>query len=60
MAVDERVAVSAARLRARHRSLRLPDAIVLATEVLDAQAVLTGDKRWDRVDSRVRLVHPTI
>jgi hypothetical protein len=36
VAVDERVAVSAARLRARHRSLRLPDAIVLATEVLDA------------------------
>jgi predicted nucleic acid-binding protein len=60
VALDERVAVSAARLRARHRSLRLPDAIVLATaEVLDAQAVLTGDKRWDRIDSRVKLVHPT-
>ncbi len=39
--LDESVAVSAARLRATHRSLRLPDAIVLATaEVLDAQAVL--------------------
>lgn len=60
VALDESVAVSAARLRATHRSLRLPDAIVLATaEVLDAQAVLTGDKRWERVDSRVRLVHPT-
>jgi hypothetical protein len=23
------------------------------------QAVLTGDKRWEHVDSRVRLVHPT-
>jgi predicted nucleic acid-binding protein len=59
VALDEPVAVSAARRRARHRSLRLPDAVVLATaEVLDAQAVLTGDKRWERVDSRVRLVHP--
>jgi predicted nucleic acid-binding protein len=58
--LDESVAVSAARLRTSHRGLRLPDAIVLATaEVLDAQAVLTGDKRSDRVDSRVRLVHPT-
>lgn len=58
--LDESVAVSAARLRASHRSLRLPDAIVLATaEVLAAQAVLTGDKRWERVDSRVRLIHPT-
>jgi predicted nucleic acid-binding protein len=60
VALDESVAVSAARLRATHRSLRLPDAIVLATaEVLDAQAVLTGDKRWERLDSRVRLVHTT-
>jgi hypothetical protein len=31
VALDEPVAVSAARLRASHRSLRLPDAIVLAT-----------------------------
>lgn len=54
------MAVSAARLRASHRSLRLPDAIVLATaEALNAQAVLTGHKRWDRVDSRVTLIHPT-
>jgi predicted nucleic acid-binding protein len=59
VALDEPVAVAAARLRAKHRSLRLPDAVVLATaQVLDAQAVLTGDKRWDRIDSRVRLVHP--
>jgi PIN domain nuclease of toxin-antitoxin system len=31
VALDESVAVSAARLRATHRSLRLADAIVLAT-----------------------------
>lgn len=59
VALDESVAVSADRLRATHRSLRLPDAIVLATaEVLDAPTVLTGDKHRERVDSRVRLVHP--
>jgi hypothetical protein len=59
VALDEPVAVSAARRRARHRSLRLPDAVVLATaEVLDArrphrrQAVgagrLTGEARTPR------------
>jgi predicted nucleic acid-binding protein len=57
--LDESVAVNAARLRARHRSLRLPDAVVLATaQVLDAHVVLTGDRQWDRVDSRVKLIHP--
>lgn len=60
VALDGAVAVSAARLRAKHRSLRFPDAVVIATaQVLGAQAILTGDKRWDRVDSRVRLVHAT-
>ena len=47
---------SAARLRARHRSLRLPDALVLACgELLDADAVLTTDRRWRRYD-RVQVV----
>lgn len=55
--LDESVAVSAARLRARHRSLRLPDALVLATaDVRDAQAVLTGDKKWEHIDTRVELI----
>lgn len=58
--LDESVAVAAARLHARHRSLRLPDAVVLATtHVLGAEAVLTGDKRWERLDARVKLVRPT-
>ncbi|MPZ27024.1 MAG: PIN domain-containing protein [Micromonosporaceae bacterium] len=57
--LDEPVAVTAARLRARHRFLRLPDALVLATaDVVDAETVLTGDKKWPRLDPRVELVSP--
>lgn len=55
--VDEAVAVAAATRRARHRSLRLPDALLLAVaDVLGAQAILTGDKRWQDVDPRVELI----
>lgn len=47
----------AARLRAGHPNLRLPDAFVLATaETLDADVILTADKKWTRWSSRVRLV----
>lgn len=46
--VDRDVAVHAADIRARHRSVRLPDA-------LDAK-VLTGDKQWAAVDPRVEVV----
>jgi predicted nucleic acid-binding protein len=50
------IAERAAMLRARHRSLRLPDALVLATgDALDA-VVLTCDRAWRRVNRRVRLV----
>jgi predicted nucleic acid-binding protein len=57
--LDEAVAVVAARLRARHRSLRLPDALVLATaEVVQAETVLAGDRKWPRLDPRVELVRP--
>ncbi len=56
-AVDREVARAAARYRARHRFLRLPDALVLAVgQVLRADAVLTLDERWSRVDRRVRVV----
>lgn len=55
--VDEAVAVAAALRRAKHQSLRLPDALVLATaDVAGAQVVLTGDKRWRGLDPRVELV----
>jgi len=50
------VAERAARLRANHRSLRLPDALVLATgEVLDAD-VLTCDRTWPRLTRRARVI----
>lgn len=55
--VDEAVAVAAAMRRAKHKSLRLPDALILATaDVAGADAVLTGDKRWRDLDPRVNLV----
>jgi predicted nucleic acid-binding protein len=48
--IDEEVAVAAAGLRSRRQSLRLPDALVLAcADVLDADVVLTTDRRWARL-----------
>lgn len=45
--ITGQVAEEAAGLRARHPSLRLPDALVVATgSVLGAAVVLTGDARW--------------
>lgn len=54
--IDLPVAEEAARLRARSQGLRLPDALVLACgTVLDADVVLTGDRRWARFP-RVRVL----
>jgi predicted nucleic acid-binding protein len=53
---DEAVAVAAADLRSRHRSLRLPDALVVATGIVDDGVVLTCDRRLADVDERVQLV----
>lgn len=51
------IARQAARLRARHPALRLPDALVLATaEALDAERVLTGERAWTKISRRVRLI----
>lgn len=57
-AVDESVAVGAARLRARHGSaLRLPDALVLAyADIRKADRVLTADSRWTRWSRRAEVV----
>ena len=45
--LDQLVGRSAARLRAKHRALKLPDALVIATAVaLDADTLLTTDRRW--------------
>lgn len=44
---DRDIARQAAILRARHPSLRLPDALVIATATqLDANHLLTTDQRW--------------
>lgn len=55
--ISREVARRAAQLRAAHPSLRLPDALVLATgDVREATAVLTTDRRWSRYGRRVRVV----
>jgi predicted nucleic acid-binding protein len=43
------LAERAAELRARHRTLRLPDAIVLATGERHADSIVTADDRWGPV-----------
>jgi len=54
--IDGPLAVRAAKLRARERAIRLPDALVLACgEELDADAILSADSRWRRFE-RVRPV----
>jgi PIN domain nuclease of toxin-antitoxin system len=45
--LDKDVAVGAAALRAKHRAVKLPDALVLATAtVLGAEVLLTTDRGW--------------
>ena len=47
IALDIEVAIMAARLRASHRSLRLPDALVIATAIEGAaNRLITTDRRW--------------
>lgn len=54
--VDERVAAVSARLRSSVRSLRLPDALVIATGVVDDAIVLTCDQRLGNIDPRVQVI----
>lgn len=54
--VDQEVAVAAARLRALHPALRLPDALVLATAEVDDADVLTADRRWSAYSARVTVL----
>jgi predicted nucleic acid-binding protein len=45
--LDEEIARQAAMLRARHRSLELPDALVIATaEHSRADRLITTDRKW--------------
>lgn len=55
--IDDDVAVAAATLRAEHRAIRLPDALVIATgQVDDAEVMLTANKRWSGVDQRIQVI----
>lgn len=53
---SEEVALAAAELRSRHRSLRLPDALVIATGVVAHAGVLTCDRGLATVDQRVQVI----
>lgn len=51
------IARAAAKLRSESRSLRLPDALILATaDELQAELVLTGDESWARINGRIALI----
>jgi predicted nucleic acid-binding protein len=51
------IARRAARLRARHRTLGLPAAVVLATgDAVRADAILTADRAWSRFGRRVKVI----
>ena len=47
--LDEPAAERAGELRAAHKALRMPDALILATADLNADAVLTGDEDWVKI-----------
>jgi predicted nucleic acid-binding protein len=50
--IDRAVARRAAQLRARHRSLRLPDALALATALTSKAELLTLDQGLHRIATR--------
>lgn len=55
--VTDRIAEHAAKLRARHPKLRLPDALVVATgSTLKADVVLTADAGWRRLGATVSVL----
>lgn len=56
--LDVPVVAMSARLRARHRSLRLTDALVIATALTDGARTLTYDRRLGTVDPSVRVLSP--
>ena len=51
------IAQAAAKLRSESRSLRLPDALMLATAAeIGAEVVLTGDESWGKISDNVTLI----
>ena len=56
-AMTPAIARAAAQLRGKLRSLRLPDALVLATaDGLEADNLLSGDESWVPISGRVTLI----
>ena len=49
IALNEPAAERAAELRAAQKTLKMPDALILATADLNADVVLTGDEQWLKV-----------
>lgn len=56
--LDRTVARRAAALRAEHRSLRLPDAMSLATAIATDSALLTLDRKLRQIARRVQQPRP--
>ncbi len=55
--ISRPIASRAAELRASHRSLRLPDALVIASAlVLEAHRLITTDRGWPKLDVRVEVL----
>lgn len=61
--VDATVAERGAELRVSKKSLKLPDALILATaEIIGASLVVTGDEQWSSVPGyacQVEVIEPT-
>jgi len=50
------IARKAARLRAIHKSLKLPDALVVATAIhCEAQRLVTTDRKWPDIDDDLQI-----
>lgn len=56
--LDEAIAHRAARLRASHASLRLPDALTVATATVVGGSILTTDKGWPKLGVAVTVLTP--
>ena len=58
VALDSEIAATAARLRAQHAGLRLPDALVIATAISRAaDQLVTTDRRWPSAKAmKVKLI----
>ncbi len=55
--IDAEIAKQAGKLRAKHSTIKLPDALVLATGLnLSADVILTADKNWRKIVRGVQLI----